>query len=246
VPRRPVRLASPGGALRETFSEIRAEIGVPEAFPADVLAEAERAATAPRAPETDRTDVPFVTIDPPTSLDLDQARPRPAAVWQLDVGTGGDLVDTHVERAIVASRAKLSYAEVQRSIDDASADASLALLPEIGRLLQDAERARGGASLGVLRQEVVPAGDGFELRFEAPLPVERWNAQISLLTGRAAAGLMLQAGVGVLRTMPPPDPGDGRPPFPTDARCHDGFRSGTGSGMRGSSCPEVAAAAASS
>ena len=245
---------------------------MPEAFPADVLAEAERAAASPRAPEADRTDVPFVTIDPPTSLDLDQALhldrhdggfrvryaiadaaafvepgglvdaeahrrgetayspdlrsplyppvlsearasllpdgPRPAVVWQLDVDADGDLVDTHVERAIVASRAKLSYAEVQRSIDDASADASLALLPEIGRLLQDAERARGGASLGLPRQEVVPAGDGFELRFEAPLPVERWNAQISLLTGRAAARLMVQAGVGVLRTMPPPDPRD--------------------------------------
>lgn len=30
-----------------------------------------------------------------------------------------------------------------------------------------------------------------------------WNAQISLLTGRAAARLMLDGGVGLLRTMPP-------------------------------------------
>ncbi|HSL10542.1 MAG TPA: RNB domain-containing ribonuclease [Actinomycetota bacterium] len=272
MPRRPVRLARLDDGLRDSFSAIRAEIGVPEAFPAEVLIEAERAAVAPRAPDADRTDVPFVTIDPPTSLDLDQALhldrhgdgfrvryaiadaaafvepgglvdaeahrrgetayspdlrsplyppilsearasllpdgPRPALVWQLDVDGDGDIVDTHVERAMVRSRAKLSYIDVQRSIEAASADASLDLLPEIGRLLQDAERARGGASLGLPRQEVVRGDDGFELRFEAPLPVERWNAQISLLTGRAAARLMMQAGVGVLRTMPPPEPRD--------------------------------------
>jgi exoribonuclease R len=40
----------------------------------------------------------------------------------------------------------------------------------------------------------------------APLPVEQYNAQISLLTGMAAATLMLRGGVGLLRTMPPPKP----------------------------------------
>jgi exoribonuclease R len=35
--------------------------------------------------------------------------------------------------------------------------------------------------------------------------VEDWNAQISLMTGMAAAGLMLQGKVGILRTMPAPD-----------------------------------------
>jgi len=42
------------------------------------------------------------------------------------------------------------------------------------------------------------------LSYRAQLPSERWNAQISLLTGVAAAGLMLQGGVGLLRTLPPP------------------------------------------
>src|SRR5918994_1363841 len=73
MPRRIVRLTPPGDRLREVFAEIRAEIGVPETFRAEVLAEAERASTEPRLPEVDRTDIPFVTIDPPTSLDLDQA-----------------------------------------------------------------------------------------------------------------------------------------------------------------------------
>ena len=40
------------------------------------------------------------------------------------------------------------------------------------------------------------------------VPVEEWNAQISLLTGRCAAALMLQGGVGLLRTLPPAPAGD--------------------------------------
>jgi exoribonuclease R len=40
----------------------------------------------------------------------------------------------------------------------------------------------------------------------APLPVEEHNAQISLLTGMAAATLMLDGGIGLLRTMPAPRP----------------------------------------
>ncbi|MEO6628236.1 MAG: RNB domain-containing ribonuclease, partial [Aquihabitans sp.] len=40
----------------------------------------------------------------------------------------------------------------------------------------------------------------------ADLPVERWNAQVSLLTGRAAASLMLAGGRGILRTLPAADP----------------------------------------
>ena len=35
-----------------------------------------------------------------------------------------------------------------------------------------------------------------------------WNAQVSLLTGMAAADIMLHGGVGVLRTMPAADPDD--------------------------------------
>ena len=41
----------------------------------------------------------------------------------------------------------------------------------------------------------------------APHPVEDWNAEISLLTGTTAARLMLDAGIGVLRTLPAAEPG---------------------------------------
>ena len=56
-------------------------------------------------------------------------------------------------------------------------------------------------------QEVRQQGGEFVVSFRPPLAAEDWNAQISLMTGMAAATLMLRAGVGILRTMPPPDDG---------------------------------------
>ena len=38
-------------------------------------------------------------------------------------------------------------------------------------------------------QEIERTDEGFELRFRPQLPVEDWNAQISLMTGMAAAEL---------------------------------------------------------
>jgi hypothetical protein len=52
--------------------------------------------------------------------------------------------------------------------------------------------------------EVVGRDGGYSLRFRSPLAVEDWNAQL-LLTGRAAAEMMFEAGVGIVRTMPPAD-----------------------------------------
>ena len=58
----------------QSFGEIRKEFELPTAFPAEVLAEAEALAKQPiEADRVDLTDVPFVTIDPPGSMDLDQA-----------------------------------------------------------------------------------------------------------------------------------------------------------------------------
>ena len=58
--------------LSDRFDAIRAEVGVVEAFPPEALAEAERA-RPDGGDRLDATDVPFVTIDPPGSRDLDQA-----------------------------------------------------------------------------------------------------------------------------------------------------------------------------
>ncbi len=246
---------------------------LPDGFPADVLAEAEGATSAEPPPPADRRDLPFVTIDPPGSQDLDQALhleqragrhvvhyaiadvpafvaaggavdgearergqtlyaadgrvplhppvlsedrasllpgvDRSAYVWSFDLDDAGAVVATRLERALIRSREQLDYEEAQRRIDSGSADASLALLREIGELRGEQERARGGASLNVPDEQIVrtPEG-GYALERRRLLPVEDWNAQLSLMTGMAAAELMIAARVGILRTMPKPSDED--------------------------------------
>lgn len=66
-------LHDPKGILKSGLDAIRAEFAVPASFPPQVLAAAERAATRAPSGHVDRTAVPFVTLDPATSTDLDQA-----------------------------------------------------------------------------------------------------------------------------------------------------------------------------
>jgi exoribonuclease R len=75
MPRRLLRVSGaaqvPLGAL---LRELRGTLDVPEEFPAEVMAEAERVAVEPYAlPGRDETGIPFFTIDPAESTDLDQA-----------------------------------------------------------------------------------------------------------------------------------------------------------------------------
>jgi len=126
---------------------------------------------------------------------------RPAVLWRIELDDEGEPREIDVRRAVVRSRAQLDYASLQREGGDV-----FTLLKEFGELRQARERARGAVSLPVPEQEVDGDGAHWSLVFRAPLPVEDWNAQMSLLTGMAAATLMLEAGVGLLRTMPAPDP----------------------------------------
>ncbi|MET9607119.1 RNB domain-containing ribonuclease [Streptomyces sp. NPDC006512] len=276
MPRRHMHITgADGAALRAALRALRTRLGVPEEFPAAVLAEAGRAAAAPRLPTLDATDLPFFTIDPPGSVDLDQAvhlarrtggyrvhyaiadvaafvtpggaldaeahrrvttlyfpdgkvplhppvisedagsllpdRTRPALVWRLDLDAEGRVETTEVRRALVRSRARLDYEGVQKALDTGTADASLALLRDIGTLREALETERGGISLNVPEQEITEHGGTYGLAYRAPLPADGWNAQISLMTGMAAADLMLAAGTGVLRTLPAaPDGAVGR------------------------------------
>ncbi len=270
-----VRKAGDGVAaqsLREGIERIQAELEVSPEFPAEVEQAAAAAVSSPRLPGLDRTDLPFVTIDPPGALDLDQAlhlerdgsgfvvryaiadvaafvepdgpvdaearrrgetlygadskvplhpkvisedagsllpdQVRPALLWTIKVDATGEGTDVTVERALVRSTARLDYAGAQASIDDGSAPESLALLAEVGRLRLSREAARGGVSLPLPEQEVDVENDRWHLEYRTLLPVEQWNAQISLLTGFGAASLMVYARVGLLRTLPPPDPRD--------------------------------------
>lgn len=263
----------PSAAEEPDFAAIRAEFEVPEKFPPDVLAEAERRAREPVLPELDATDIPLVTLDPVGSRDLDQAvhlaardggyrvsyaiadvgsfvrlgslldgearrrgqtlyspdertplHPqvlsegaasllpdgvRAAVLWTIDLDADGEVTRVELRRARVRSRAQLDYPTVQAQADAGALPDPLTLLPEIGRLLEQRALERGGIALGTPEQEVVAAaGGGWTLALRGDLPVEGWNAQISLLTGRCAAMLMLDGGVGLLRTLPPARPGD--------------------------------------
>ncbi len=133
---------------------------------------------------------------------------RAAALWTIRLGADGEVRAVDLRRARVRSRAQLAYPDVQAQADAGTLTGALALLPELGRLLQEQAAARGAIELGSPEQEVVRADGGWTLVTRAPLPVEGWNAQISLLTGRVAARLMLDGGVGLLRTLPQARPGD--------------------------------------
>lgn len=133
--------------------------------------------------------------------------PRPAALWTIDVDRTGHTTAIDVRRAMVRSRAQLTYAGVQEQLDAGSAPEAIAAFPALGQALLAAARERGAIELGLSDQEVVPTdGGSWTVELRADLPVEHWNAQVSLLTGRAAAWLMIEAGVGILRTVPQADP----------------------------------------
>nr|WP_208096018.1 RNB domain-containing ribonuclease [Paenarthrobacter sp. MSM-2-10-13] len=257
--------------LAAALAALRTELELPGEYPADAVEEAQQAVDALELPEQDLRDIAFVTIDPATSTDLDQAlfidrtgngytvlyaiadvpsfvapggaldaetRQRgqtfyapdgriplhpevisenagsllanqdcSAFVWRFDLDAKAEVQTVTVARAAVRSRAKLSYKGAQQQLDDGTAPPVLQLLKEVGLKRVELERQRGGASLNMPEQEIVQATDGGGYRIVAApsLPVEDWNAQISLMTGMAAAQMMLDGKVGILRTMPAPD-----------------------------------------
>lgn len=253
--------------LAAALAGLRESLDAPTEFPAEVLAEAAAAEAA--VPDLDLRDIPFATLDPLGSRDLDQAfhlerrqsgytvryaiadvpgfvapggavdaearrrgqtlyaadgviplHPkvlsedhasllpdvdRPAMVWTFALDQNGAVEDFRLERALIRSRAQLDYVSTQAALDHGE-DSPAALLPEIGALRVEQEKARGGASLNLPDEEVVRTPDGgYAIERRHPLPVEEWNAQLSLMTGMAAASLMLEARIGILRTMPQPD-----------------------------------------
>ncbi len=66
-------LADPDNALAAGLAAIRTEFQVPTGFPAEVLAAADAAAKRVPTEHADCTSLPFVTLDPASSTDLDQA-----------------------------------------------------------------------------------------------------------------------------------------------------------------------------
>ncbi len=66
-------LRDPDCLLAEGLAAIRTQFKVPEGFPAEVEAAAELAARRAPSEHTDRTAMAFVTLDPASATDLDQA-----------------------------------------------------------------------------------------------------------------------------------------------------------------------------
>ncbi|HEY3737378.1 MAG TPA: RNB domain-containing ribonuclease [Jatrophihabitans sp.] len=268
------------------FAALRTELAVPGDFSVPALRDADTAARNPHLPDEDATDIPFVTVDPAGSKDLDQAvhvardgdgylvsyaiadvacfvaagsaldeetlrrgetiyfpdtrvplhppvlsegaasllpdQVRPAVLWRIGLDAAGDVTSIDVRRARVRSRAQLDYVGLQKQVDAGTPPDAVALLSEVGALRRQLARKRHSINLDLPEQEVIPmgvapaadtvrSGDGgggggaWTLVMRAELPVERDNAEISLLTGVCAAKLMLDAGYGILRTVPPPD-----------------------------------------
>jgi exoribonuclease R len=125
---------------------------------------------------------------------------RPAILFTADLDATGALGAFAVERALVRSRRRLSYAEAQRE--------GMPLLERLGTQRAALARARGASLLDLPSREIVAdrrAPCGFRLRWEERLPIEDWNAHVSLLVGMGAARQMVTAGVGLLRVMGDPD-----------------------------------------
>ena len=130
---------------------------------------------------------------------------RSAFVWEFELDAAANVTRVHVERARVRSRRQCSYVEVQAELERGGAPEWLELLQEVGRGRIALERVRGGASLNRPDEEVRLEDGRYVLTRRQTLPVEGWNAQLSLMTGMAAAKFMLDGKVGILRTMPAPD-----------------------------------------
>jgi exoribonuclease R len=132
---------------------------------------------------------------------------RPAALWTIDLDSDGAPVRFDVRRALVRSVARLDYETVARSLAAGVAHPSIELLPEVGRLRREQAVLRGAIELGLPEQQVESdSAGGWRLVLRPRLLIEEFNAEISLLTGICAAEMMLSAGIGVLRTVPDPDP----------------------------------------
>ncbi len=269
----------PSSVIRTTgadgdFAALRAEFELPEGFPSEVLAEAEAVAGDPAefaGGRVDATDLPFVTIDPPGSKDLDQAtliertgsggfrvhyaiadlvafvpaggaidresrargqtlylpdgtiplhppelsegaasllpgEVRPAVWWTIDTDAAGEPERVRVRRALVRSSAQLDYESVQAAFDAGTPPEPVAALADFGRLRGELAVRRGAVEPQLPEQEIHGGeADGWTLGLRPRNEVEAWNAELSLLTGMSAAGIMLEAGIGVLRTLPAPD-----------------------------------------
>lgn len=131
---------------------------------------------------------------------------RPSVLWTIDVDAGGEPTAVRVRRAWVRSIERFDYDGVAASLAEGRPHPSIAALPALGRLRRELAVRRGAVELNLPEQEIDnDPGAGWFLTRRPRHDVEQWNAEISLLTGMTAAAIMLEAGTGVLRTLPEAD-----------------------------------------
>lgn len=258
--------------IAQVFESIRREAEIPLEFSPEVAAEAANARLR-EDPREDLRSVPFVTIDPPDALDLDQAvafeglangairlryaiadlgafvepgglvdqearrrgttvycpdrrvplhppvlsegaasllpgEDRPAVVFEIDVDGDGNLQRSDIRRAMVRSRERFDYHTVQAAFETGNPPEPLAQLRPFGEARIDRGIERGALTLRFPEQEVVRVGDRWTIVSRPEQAAERWNAEVSLLTGMVAAEIMLAYGTGILRTLPAAKPED--------------------------------------
>lgn len=273
MPSRRARLVSPvQSELSAALGALRERFDLPGAFPAEVQAAAERAArevpVSASAELADLRGIPFLTIDPEGSTDLDQAvhlertadgggilhyaiadvpafvpmggavdaearrrgqtvyapdgriplhpavlsedaasllpdRDRRAFVWRFELDAGARPAAVTLARGVIRSRAQWSYVDAQAALGRGDAPETIQHLLWFGDERARRESERGGASLNLPEIRVVATPEGYDLQADEGVPLEDANAQVSLLTGMAAAEIMLAGKVGILRTMPP-------------------------------------------
>src|SRR5690606_39540115 len=89
------------------------------------------------------------------------------------------------------------------AFDAGGAPEPLSRLRRLGETRIARGSERGALSVRLPEQEVVRVGDRWTIATRPELPAERWNAEASLLAGMIGAEIMLDAGTGILRTLPP-------------------------------------------
>ena len=278
-------------AAELNFRTIAEEFELPEHFPEDVHAEALHATDRYADQRRDLLDVPFVTIDPAGSMDLDQAvniqdagaaggvgaaggagadpadgaarwrvryaiadvaafvdpagalmaeslqrgqtmylpdeptrlhpaelsegsasllpdQTRPAVVWDILLRADGEVADFTVYRALIRSVKRFDYTEVEADMKRGTLHPAIAQLPEVGRARQSSDLRRKAInlrlpSISVERTESDDGTERYVLDIDERLEMNDFNSELSLLAGMCAGEMMVRAGVGILRTLPP-------------------------------------------
>jgi exoribonuclease R len=181
------------------FAALRAELSVPGDFASDVLADARAAIDRVELPDHDASDIPFVTVDPAGSRDLDQA---------VHIARAGDGYLVSYAIADVAS-----FVQPGSALDEESQRRGETLyFPDTRVPLHPPELSEGAASLlpGQLRPAVLwhitLDGDGRSTAVDVRRARVRSTAQLDYVTvqrdlelNRLPDALVLLAEVGERR-----------------------------------------------